>query len=284
MDFTSALQTFREAMVATQNGIVEAFVDRLTTIPRRLRPAEPDALVRDNIDVRLDLFAMWYWDVRYWPLAGWGIPEDVDPVTTLDGLSSVLPSILKDPISGTDGTLPPKPDEVREEYLRALHELVMAKARSDHAPPSLPAEYESLLKLTDGLHMRDLLNERICEVGGTLEDGADIERSVPDPEELEEYEDWEVSAGFVLGEDHESTCKYIYCRNTGDEADELERDWGWRVSFTSFSHATQDPYIGDLAGFLHYYPNIYIPEKIQEYVGFRVRDTYNMAKDDQGLW
>ncbi|KAI1751276.1 hypothetical protein F4782DRAFT_531553 [Xylaria castorea] len=122
------------------------------------------------------------------------MPEDIDLVTTLAGLSTVLPSIFKGPVNGIDGTLPPEPDEVREEYLRTLQELVMAKAKPDHAPPSLLAEYESLLKLTDGLQHRDILNERICEVGVIL-NGADLERSVPEVQEFEEFVDRDISAG-----------------------------------------------------------------------------------------
>lgn len=157
----------------------------------------------------------------------------------------------------------------------------MAKADPDHAPPSLPDEYEALLKLTNGLHTLDLLKLDICEVGGVMIDHKEYFDEVPDLEDLREYMDLEVSAGFVLGLDHESTCNYVYCRNTGDDADEHEREWAWRVSFDSACHDTKDPYIGDFAGFLRYYPNIYKPDMIPEYVGYRLRDIHDLAR---GIW
>ncbi|KAI8626636.1 hypothetical protein F5Y19DRAFT_488012 [Xylariaceae sp. FL1651] len=225
MDFTSALERYRKAVSSTQNG----------------------ALIQSDIDVRLDMFAMFYWGVRCWPMVGMDIPEEIDPVTTLERLSTVLPSILESPVWGAHDTLTPASDEAQKEYLRTLHELVMAKAK------------------------------RLYEIGGTPENRADIEDLVRDPKALEHYVDWEVSAGSVLGEDHGSTCNYIYCRSTNNDADEQERDWAWRVSF---SYESEDLYIGDLAGFLYYYPNIYDPETIQEEVDFRIRDISRFVKED----
>ncbi|KAI1114871.1 hypothetical protein F5Y14DRAFT_413191 [Nemania sp. NC0429] len=289
MDLASALQSYREAMSATQNSIVEAFVDQLLTYPRRLRDAKQDEVVEGDIDDRLKIFSIFYWGQGFWIDPGESLsaseqadlPEGVEPVTSLEGVASVLPAILATQLARTNGTSTPKPDEEREEYLRDLDRLVMAKAQPDHAPVSLPAEYEALLKLTDGLHSLDLLKLDICEVGGARvpTNFDNLEESVPDPDKLEDYEDWPVSAGFYLGMDHESTCKYVYCRNTSDDADEDEREWAWRISFESFCSDAKEPYLGDLAGLLRYYPSILDPEKLPKRAGIRVRDICSLATE-----
>ncbi|KAI1177664.1 hypothetical protein F4777DRAFT_576742 [Nemania sp. FL0916] len=273
MDLTSALETYREAMTSTQTSFIKLFIEQLAAIPQSMRPAERGEICRDDKDVRLDVFYMWFSRGRY---------GGIGPITTLEELSAWLPQILKNPGSAIDGVLEPVPDEVREQYLQTLHELVMAKAKPEHAPPSLPAEYEALLKLTDGLQTLDLLNERICEVGVVKESRAEVEALVPDLDELQSYVNWPISAGFYLGVDHESNCVYVYCRNISDDADEHEREWAWRIMFESFSFDTQDEYIGDLVGFLRYYPHINLPEHVPKHIGYRIRDIHSFAIESPG--
>jgi hypothetical protein len=268
-----ALEAFRRNMVATQQGLIKSFVTQLRELPETRRPAEVPALFPEGIDERLDIFAMFFWDTGKWPLSGSGIPSNVEPVTTLEQLPPILPAIIEADHERLQSTLLPQPDAEREEYLRGLSELVMKKADANHAPTSLPAEYESLLKLTECISSPDLLHSRICEFGCAL--GLyNLDDLVPDLDEIPSYIGWEVSAGFVLGLAHDSWCNYVYCRNANGDAEENEKDWAWRVSFGSSAWGIRDHYVGDLKGFLDFYANIYDQAKLQERIAVEVRNLH----------
>ncbi|KAI1758432.1 hypothetical protein F4782DRAFT_525129 [Xylaria castorea] len=62
MDLASALQTYREAMAANQNGMVEAFIDKLITLPPNpVRRRDPRYLPPNKTpsDPRLTLMPLW---------------------------------------------------------------------------------------------------------------------------------------------------------------------------------------------------------------------------------
>lgn len=270
---TGALENFKRENAAVQCRIVKSLFEELGKVQERKRPAEKNAPVPDDIDVRLDMFTQAYWGMHYWPLQGWGIPETPEPVTTLEALSDVLPGLLENDTERLQGVLPPKTKDWLDRYLEQLSDAVLDKAEGDPKPDSLPRDWVALLRLTDTISSRDLLNQRIPEISCTR----DIDDCVPETlTEIQDFmlsfdDEWDVTAGFVMGLDHSGYCHYVYCSNAEDDASEAEKEWEWRVAFggTNSDGGTWE-YIGDLEGFLTFYADLGAGPSIEEMVKLRI--------------
>ncbi|KAI1847024.1 hypothetical protein JX266_006899 [Neoarthrinium moseri] len=270
---TAIVEDFKLANAEAQSRIAKCFVARLRKVPERKRPAVRDAPIANAIDVRLDMFAQAYWTMHHWPIQGWGIPETTEPVTTLEGLSRILPGLLANDIQNLQGVVPPQPKERLDQYIVELSDAVLARSEGEPKPDSLPKEWEALIRLTGTIASRDLLRLQIPEIWCTR-DIADVV-----PETLQEVADfalsfddeWDVTAGFVLGLDDNGYCHYIYCRNAEEDASEADKTWEWRVACGGITiNGDTREYVGDLAGFLLFYANIIAEDEIDELIETRV--------------
>lgn len=87
MELTSALEEYCEAMAATQTSILEAFVEKLLTLPRRcVRRVKKGKIAQDDIDDRLEILAMFY----SWRDPEEDLPDGSEPATSLEGVASML--------------------------------------------------------------------------------------------------------------------------------------------------------------------------------------------------
>lgn len=267
-----ALEAFRAKMVQSNCQFINLFLDRLLqTQPR-------------NDEVALNYFARFYWKLDTWSETGYG-SDSLAPISRPEEIRDLLPRIAGS--TELDGTLPPKDERTRQDFLNYLEQALNDQADNSiySEPLVVPEDYKALLALTDGVYDPDFRKANVSEFCG-VQIPQEIKNRVRQLRGMSFLIDWQIAGGWQtgIGSEGDSDCHYTYCRNIDVEAPESESSWAWRIWYMVSELDVLDaalPYFVILNGivpFLDWYSDWYARTNIERSINWKLR---RLSEDSQ---